>query len=180
LTLDDPLTRFFPDWPGGEAVTVRQLLGHTSGIRSYTGMSEWAPTRRTDLSLAELMSLFRDEPYDFEPGERWSYNNSGYVLLGAIIEQVSGVSYADFVETRIFEPTRHEQLELRRCVADHAEPDPRLLAAAATTWVNCRVPQHDAPARGGFAALDGGRPGPVGCGHRPGRPAGRGRLAGRR
>jgi D-alanyl-D-alanine carboxypeptidase len=103
LTLDDPLTRFFPDWPRGEAVTVRQLLGHTSGIRSYTGMSEWVPTRRTDLSLAELMSLFRDEPYDFEPGERWSYNNSGYILLGAIIEQVSGVTYADFVETRIFD-----------------------------------------------------------------------------
>jgi D-alanyl-D-alanine carboxypeptidase len=103
LTLDDPLTRFFPDWPRGEAVTVRQLLGHTSGIRSYTGMAEWAPTRRTDLSLAELMALFRDEPYDFEPGERWSYNNSGYILLGAIIEQVSGMTYADFVETRIFE-----------------------------------------------------------------------------
>jgi D-alanyl-D-alanine carboxypeptidase len=104
LTLDDPLTRFFPDWPAGERVTIRHLLGHTSGIRSYTGMQEWAPTRRTDLSLPELVALFRDQPYDFEPGERWLYNNSGYVLLGAIIEQLSGVSYADFVRTRVFEP----------------------------------------------------------------------------
>jgi D-alanyl-D-alanine carboxypeptidase len=105
LTLDDPLTRFLPDYPtGGRTVTLRHLLGHTSGIRSYTSMREWAPTRRTDLSVAELVAMFRDEPFDFEPGERWLYNNSGYVLLGAIIEQVSGMSYADFVEQRIFAP----------------------------------------------------------------------------
>jgi D-alanyl-D-alanine carboxypeptidase len=104
LTLDDRLTRFFPDWPAGEHVTIRHLLGHTSGIRSYTGMQEWAPTRRTDLSLPDLVAVFRDQPYDFEPGERWLYNNSGYVLLGAIIEQLSGMSYADFVRMRIFEP----------------------------------------------------------------------------
>jgi D-alanyl-D-alanine carboxypeptidase len=104
LTLDDPLTRFFPEWPGGERVTVRQLLGHTSGIRSYTGMPEWRPTARTDLSISELIATFRDQPFDFDPGESWRYNNSGYVLLGAIIEQLSGASYADFVRARIFEP----------------------------------------------------------------------------
>jgi D-alanyl-D-alanine carboxypeptidase len=105
LSLDDPLTRFFPDYPTGDrTVTVEQLLGHTSGIRSYTSMREWAATRRQDLSVAELMDMFKDQPFDFEPGDAWSYNNSGYILLGAVIEEVSGVSYADFVRTRIFEP----------------------------------------------------------------------------
>jgi D-alanyl-D-alanine carboxypeptidase len=105
LSLDDPLTRFFPDYPtGGRTVTVEHLLGHTSGIRSYTGMREWVPTRRQDLTLEQLIAVFRDQPFEFEPGERWSYNNSGYVLLGAIIEQLSGMSYADFVEARIFRP----------------------------------------------------------------------------
>jgi D-alanyl-D-alanine carboxypeptidase len=105
LSLDDPLTKFLPDYPmGGRTVTVRQLLGHTSGIASYTSLPEWAPTRRTDKSVDEIIALFRDRPFDFEPGERWSYNNSGYILLGAIIERVSGMTYADFVEQRIFAP----------------------------------------------------------------------------
>jgi D-alanyl-D-alanine carboxypeptidase len=105
LSLDDPLTRFFPDYPtGGRTVTVEHLLAHTSGIRSYTSMPEWGPTVRQDLSLDELIAVFRDQPFDFEPGELWSYNNSGYVLLGAIIERLSGMSYAEFVESRIFRP----------------------------------------------------------------------------
>jgi len=105
LSLDDPLTRFFPEYPtGGRTVTVEQLLAHTSGIRSYTSMPEWEPTQRQDLTVAELIHLFQDQPFDFEPGEDWAYNNSGYILLGAIIEQLSNMTYADFVERRIFEP----------------------------------------------------------------------------
>ena len=104
LSLEDPLTRFLPDYPtDGRTVTVEQLLGHSSGIRSYTNMPEWNETIREDVSLEELIATFRDEPFDFEPGEDYSYNNSGYVLLGAIIEEVSGMSYEDFLRTRIFE-----------------------------------------------------------------------------
>jgi D-alanyl-D-alanine carboxypeptidase len=105
LSLDDPLTRFFPDYPTGDrTVTVEQLLGHTSGISVERGVSARPPPRRQDLTPAELIEMFREEPFDFEPGERWLYNNSGYILLGAIIEQLSGMSYGDFVRTRIFEP----------------------------------------------------------------------------
>lgn len=105
LTLDDRLTRFFPDYPtGGRTVTVQHLLAHTSGIRSYTDMPEWEPTIREDRTVDEMIALFRDEPFDFEPGSRWAYSNSGYFLLGAIIEQVSGMSYADFIANRIFGP----------------------------------------------------------------------------
>jgi D-alanyl-D-alanine carboxypeptidase len=105
LSLSDPLTRFFPDYPdGGRSVTVEHLLGHTSGIRSYTDMESWAATRRQDLTVEELITMFRDEPFDFAPGESWRYNNSGYILLGAIVEQLSGMSYGEFVERRIFAP----------------------------------------------------------------------------
>jgi len=105
LSLSDPLTRFFPDFPtGGRQVTVEQLLGHTSGIRSYTDMPTWPATWRQDLSVPELIATFRDEPFDFEPGESWSYNNSAYILLGAIVEQLTGMTYGEFVEGRIFTP----------------------------------------------------------------------------
>jgi CubicO group peptidase (beta-lactamase class C family) len=106
LSLDDPLSKFLPDYPpAGAAVTVRQLLNHTSGIRSYTGMPEWMATRvAEDLAVDELIAGFSGEPLDFPPGTEYRYNNSGYVLLGAIIEKVSGLSYAEFIRQRIFTP----------------------------------------------------------------------------
>jgi D-alanyl-D-alanine carboxypeptidase len=105
LSLDDEITRFFPDYPThGRRITVEHLLTHTSGIRSYTGMPAYVAGMRRDLTPAQLIAMFRDQPMDFAPGERWSYNNSGYALLGAIIEQVSGIGYGDFIRTRIFQP----------------------------------------------------------------------------
>jgi D-alanyl-D-alanine carboxypeptidase len=105
LSLDDEITKFFPDYPTqGRRITVEHLLTHTSGIRSFTGIPAWEPLKRTDLTPAQLIAVFRDQPMDFAPGTDWRYNNSGYFLLGAIIEKVSGMSYADYVRTRIFEP----------------------------------------------------------------------------
>jgi len=105
LSLDDDITRFFPDYPThGRRITVEHLLTHTSGIRSYTSIPEWRAKARTDVTPAELIAAFREQPMDFAPGEDWRYNNSGYALLGAIIEKVSRQSYADFLRTRLFEP----------------------------------------------------------------------------
>lgn len=105
LSLEDDVTKFIPDYPTqGRRITVEHLLTHTSGIRSYTDMPEWRPTLRNDLSPTQLIAVFRGQPLDFAPGQDWRYNNSGYVLLGTIIESVSGQSYADFLRTRIFEP----------------------------------------------------------------------------
>ncbi len=105
LDLQDPLERFLPDYPTqGKTITVEHLLTHTSGIRSYTDMPEWMSLMRKDLKVEELIALFKDQPMDFEPGERWQYNNSGYVLLGAILEKVSGMPYAQFIQERIFDP----------------------------------------------------------------------------
>ncbi|HEX8395079.1 MAG TPA: serine hydrolase domain-containing protein, partial [Longimicrobium sp.] len=105
LSVDDEVTKFFPDYPTqGRRITIAHLLNHTSGIRSYTSMAEWRRARRNDVSPAELIAIFRDAPMDFAPGQDWRYNNSGFALLGAIIEKVSGQSYADFLRARIFEP----------------------------------------------------------------------------
>jgi D-alanyl-D-alanine carboxypeptidase len=106
LSVDDPITRFLPDYPThGHTVTIAHLLAHTSGIRSYTGIPGWMQTKiKQDLGLDELIDGFKSEPMDFAPGERFLYNNSGYVLLGAIVEKASGKSYPEFVDEEIFRP----------------------------------------------------------------------------
>ncbi len=105
LSLDDNLVKFLPNYPAKtQRITIEQLLTHTSGIKSYTSLPEWLAMWRKDIELNELISLFKDKPADFAPGERWSYSNSGYVVLGAIIEKSSGQSYQDFIEKNIFAP----------------------------------------------------------------------------
>jgi CubicO group peptidase (beta-lactamase class C family) len=105
LDLQDEITRFLPDYPtGGRKITIEHLLTHTSGIKSYTSLAEWLPLWRKDLAMDELINVFKDQPFDFEPGEKFLYNNSGYVLLGAIIEKISGMSYAEFIQKNIFGP----------------------------------------------------------------------------
>lgn len=104
LSLNDPITKFIPDYPTrGKTITVHHLLNHTSGIKSYTGMGDLVKLARTDKTIDELIDYFKNEPMDFDPGEDFSYNNSGYILLGKIIEVVSGDTYENFVETSIFE-----------------------------------------------------------------------------
>jgi len=105
LGLQDEITKFLPDYPTqGRTITVENLLTHTSGIQSYTDMPEWLPLWRKDFTVKELVDFFKDKPMIFEPGRRWVYNNSGYVLLGAIIEKVSGQTYEQFIDTHIFKP----------------------------------------------------------------------------
>jgi CubicO group peptidase (beta-lactamase class C family) len=106
LSLDDEITRFLPDYPTqGERITIEHLLTHTSGIRSYTAMKEFdASVRRRDFSPLELIGFFKDQPMDFKPGTQWRYNNSGYIVLGYIIEKVSGQSYTQYVAENLFKP----------------------------------------------------------------------------
>jgi CubicO group peptidase (beta-lactamase class C family) len=105
LGLQDEITKFLPDYPTqGKRITVEHLLTHTSGIQSYTDLPEWLPLWRKDMTLPELIALFKDKPMQFEPGRSWAYNNSGFVLLGAIIEKVSGLTYEAFLDERIFKP----------------------------------------------------------------------------
>ncbi|VAW42968.1 Beta-lactamase class C-like and penicillin binding proteins (PBPs) superfamily, partial [hydrothermal vent metagenome] len=105
LNLDEIITTYLPDYPlNDQPITIRHLLTHTSGIMSYTDMPSWPPLWRKDFTVAELIDFFKDEPMQFEPGEKSVYNNSGYILLGAIIEAISGKTYAEFIKTHTFEP----------------------------------------------------------------------------
>lgn len=105
LDLDANFSEYLPNYPlGDREVTVSQLLNHTSGIKSYTGIPGWMQTEtRKRFELDSLIAEFQDLPFDFEPGDSWSYNNSGYILLGAIIEAVSGDSYEDYLQENIFD-----------------------------------------------------------------------------
>lgn len=91
VALDDPLSKFLPDYPNAGKISVRQLLDHTSGVKSYTDIAGVMDGPiRMDLATAALVDSFKDQPVDFAPGEGWAYNNSGYVLVGAVIEAASG------------------------------------------------------------------------------------------
>lgn len=107
LALDDPLSKFIPDYPAAAAkVTVRHLLNHTSGIQSYTDIAEIMLEDSTakPRSTQELIAVFKDKQMQFEPGQRFAYNNSGYVLVTAIIEAVTGESWDQVVVDRISGP----------------------------------------------------------------------------
>ena len=105
VSLDHGIERYVPDYPlNGLKVTVRQLLNHTNGIVGYTEMPSFWEKARLDLSHDEMVALFSAEPFDFEPGERFQYSNSGYFLAGMIVETASGMSYADFLQEQFFEP----------------------------------------------------------------------------
>jgi CubicO group peptidase (beta-lactamase class C family) len=105
LSVQDDLRKHLPDYPTrGRVITIEHLLTHTSGIRSYTDMPSFGENIRKDLAVDEVIALFKDEPLAFEPGEKYAYNNSGYFLLGAIIEKASGKSYEAFLQEKIFEP----------------------------------------------------------------------------
>src|SRR6478672_7842825 len=106
LSLDDTLQKFLPNFPAqGNRVTIRHLLNHTSGIKSYTNLGpKWARVVRLDLAPDSVVALFANEPFDFKPGDEWRYDNSGYFLLGMIIEKLSGKPYGQYVQDELFTP----------------------------------------------------------------------------
>ncbi|KIC01824.1 beta-lactamase [Flavobacterium sp. JRM] len=103
LRLNDEITKFIPDYPtNGNRITIHHLLTHTSGIKDFTSMKGIKDIARRDLSPKELVDFFKNEPIDLLPGKQYKYCNSGYVLLGYIIETVSGQSYEEFITKNIF------------------------------------------------------------------------------
>jgi CubicO group peptidase (beta-lactamase class C family) len=102
LGLDDPIARWLPEGPPSwRGITVRHLLTHTSGIPDY---ADSTLDYRRDFSEGELVRLAAGLPPRFEPGARWSYSNTGYVLLGAIIHRITGTFYGDLLRSQVFEP----------------------------------------------------------------------------
>ena len=117
LNIKDDIRKHLPSYPiHKKIITVENLLTHTSGIPSFTEFPNIFEILQMKLTTNEILDLFKDKPLDFEPGERFSYSNSGYDVLGAIIESVSGMTYEDFVETEIF-----KKIGMKHSFYDHPE-----------------------------------------------------------
>lgn len=105
LNVQDPVCRYIPECPATwQDITIHHLLTHTSGIPNFTDFPDYVATRATPSPPEHTLVRFKDRPLDFQPGEQWSYSNSGYIVLGYIIEQASGQSYEMFLQQEIFEP----------------------------------------------------------------------------
>lgn len=106
LQLTDPIRKYYADAPRAwDAVTLAQLLSHRSGIPSFTDLPGFEDNvARRDLTPTEIIALTRDAPLHFPPGSKYEYDNSGYVLLGYVIEQQSGQAYADYLKDHVFHP----------------------------------------------------------------------------
>jgi len=103
LSLQDNLSKYITDFPRGNEITLHHLLNHTSGIKSYTNLPEFRAKTRLDMTPEEIIGSFKNLPLEFNPNEKYEYSNSGYVLLGYIIEKLSGMNYEDFIQKNIFD-----------------------------------------------------------------------------
>src|SRR6187401_2060050 len=105
LSVSDKLSKYFPDYPKGDSITIEHLLTHTSGMYNYTNDANFMSNEVTNpASREKIMALFKDKPLDFSPGTGWNYSNSGYSLLGYIIEAVTKKPYYQAVRKYIFTP----------------------------------------------------------------------------
>lgn len=104
LSIDDLLAKYFPRYPGGDKITLRHLLTHTSGLHNYTSHPDFFARVTQPIAPADLVAWFQDDPPDFAPGEQFSYCNTGYVLLGQIVEKVSGLALGDYLQKQFFGP----------------------------------------------------------------------------
>jgi D-alanyl-D-alanine carboxypeptidase len=115
ISLDDPLEKFLPEYPvKGREITVRHLLQHTSGIQDFTRLPAYRENIRIDASQDDVLDRFQHLPLEFEPGDKHRYSNSGFFLLGVILEKTAGKPFEDFVQQRLLGP-----LGLERTYCDH-------------------------------------------------------------
>jgi CubicO group peptidase (beta-lactamase class C family) len=108
LSVNDKLSKFIPDFPRGDEVTIHHLLTHTSGIHSYTGKNDFIGRVTSTILQDTLVNEIKRDVYDFNPGEKMLYNNSGYFLLGYIISKVSGKPYDVYLKETFFDPLKME------------------------------------------------------------------------
>lgn len=104
LSLDDEMTRYITFNTHGKKVTIRHLLSHTSGIKGYTELPEFDNFSKLKFPKDSLLRIVEKHPFDFDPGEALIYNNTGFFILGLIIEKISGLSYEEYVKKNLFEP----------------------------------------------------------------------------
>src|SRR5262245_31506768 len=105
LRVSDPVCQYLTDCPATwQPLTIRHLLTHTSGIPNYTNFPEFVRAAVLPTTAAEMFGMLKDKALEFAPGEKFAYSNSGYYVLGMIVERASGKSYAEFLQANIFTP----------------------------------------------------------------------------
>src|SRR5258708_830578 len=104
LALDDHVSKFVPDFPNGDRITVEELLTHYSGLADATAPNQYNDCSRFPQTPASLVEKLARLPMQSEPGTRYSYSNSNYHLLALIVEKTSGLPYGEFLERNIFKP----------------------------------------------------------------------------
>lgn len=114
LSVKDTLDKFIPDYPRGDEVTLHHLLTHTSGIKSYTSRPDFLEKVKTVIEPDDLIASFKKDKFDFDPGTKWAYCNSGYFLLGHIVGKVSGKPYGEYLQENFFEPLEMKSSGIHR------------------------------------------------------------------
>ncbi|MCM3625770.1 beta-lactamase family protein [Paenibacillus glycanilyticus] len=104
LSVNDKLNRFISDYPNGDKITIHHLLTHTSGIPNFTNFIEYRSISRLFSPPESTLTQFKTLPLDFDPGDRFFYSNSGYILLARIVELISEANFSDFLDNSIFKP----------------------------------------------------------------------------
>ncbi|MCK6562102.1 serine hydrolase [bacterium] len=114
LSVQDTLSKFLPDYPRGNEVTIHHLLTHTSGIHSYTSKPDFMQTVTVEVKPESLIASFKNDKYDFDPGAQWRYNNSGYFLLGYLVSKLANEPYAAYLKKTFFEPLNMSDTDVHR------------------------------------------------------------------
>ncbi len=105
LSIDDPMTKYLPNVPThGRTITILRLLNHTSGIHNYTAERDWRQHWTEAMTPRQIVAFVDRDSLDFKPGDAWSYSNTNFVLLGMIVEKVSGEPYARYLQEQFFTP----------------------------------------------------------------------------
>ena len=140
LKLDDPVGKYVPDLSRGNEVTIREILSHTSGYQDFWPQDYLMAPMLQNATPLEIMNRWAKQPLDFEPGTRWQYSNTGFVLAAMIVEKASGMPFFDFVQTRLLNPAGMKS-------ASNFDANPR--AADATGYIRYGLgPLRSAPDAG--------------------------------
>ena len=106
INIEDSISKYIPNYPKGDSITLSQLLNHTSGIPNFTDFEDYNSVARLNFSLQKIIDSFKSKPLEFTPGSKYKYSDSNYILLGYIIEKVSGKKYFDYINDNILKPLK--------------------------------------------------------------------------
>ncbi len=104
LSLDDPVSKYIPGLTEGDKVTIRQLLSHTSGYQDFWPQDYVPPDMEQSTTPQHIIDRWAKQPLDFEPGTKWQYSNTNFIIAGLIVQKASGTPFTKFIHTRILDP----------------------------------------------------------------------------